>query len=58
LEERLDVDVMTAAMVYDKQPIVDYFRRTANGAVIGKMVVEGDPDRYFFGLQRVGGTEP
>ncbi|MDP9840757.1 hypothetical protein J2T09_005545 [Neorhizobium huautlense] len=58
LEERLDAGVMTAAMVYDKQPIVDYFRRTANGDIIGKMVVKGDPDRYFFGLQRVGeGTE-
>lgn len=50
---------MTAAMVYDKQPIADYFRRTNNGAVIGNMVVEGDPERYFIGLQRVNeATEP
>ncbi|MDM9627684.1 GXWXG domain-containing protein [Rhizobium sp. S152] len=43
----------TAAMVYDKQPIVDYFRRVADDEVAGMMVVEGDERRYFFRLRRV-----
>jgi hypothetical protein len=43
----------TAAMVYDKQPIVDHFRRVANGEVVGMMVVAGEEQRYFFRLRRV-----
>lgn len=43
----------TAAMVYDKQPIVDYFRRIGNDEVAGMMVIEGDDRRYFFKLRRV-----
>lgn len=43
----------TAAMVYDKQPIVDYFKRVADDEVAGMMVVEGDERRYFFRLRRV-----
>lgn len=52
LQERMDESIVTAAMVYDRQPIVDYFRRS-DKHVIGKMVVEGDPRRYFFYLQKV-----
>jgi hypothetical protein len=47
-------DSQTAAMVYDKQPIVDYFRWTGEDEVAGMMVVEGDRRRYFFWLKRVG----
>ncbi|MBX5165450.1 MULTISPECIES: GXWXG domain-containing protein [unclassified Rhizobium] len=43
----------TAAMVYDRQPIVDYFRRIGDDELAGMMVVEGDDRRYFFRLRRV-----
>lgn len=43
----------TAAMVYDRQPIVDYFRRINDNAFAGMMVVEGDERRYFFSLRKV-----
>lgn len=52
LQQRMDEGVMTASMVYDRQPIVDYFRR-ADDIVYGKMVVNGDPRRYFFRLWKV-----
>ncbi len=52
LQQRMDDGVMTAAMVYNRQPIVDYFRRAEN-IVYGKMVVEGDARRYYFKLQKV-----
>jgi hypothetical protein len=52
LERRMDEGVLTAAMVYDRQLIVDYFRGS-DGIVFGKMVVEKDPRRYFFRLQKV-----
>lgn len=52
LEQRMDEGVLTTSMVYDRQPIVDFFRRS-DDMVIGKMVVNGDPRRYFFRLQRV-----
>ncbi|NLS03483.1 DUF4334 domain-containing protein [Rhizobium sp. P32RR-XVIII] len=42
----------TAAMVYDRQPIVDYFRRIDDNAFAGMMVVEGDEQRYFFRLRK------
>ncbi len=45
----------TAAMVYDKQPIVDYFRRIGDDELAGMMVVRGDDRRYFFRLRRVHG---
>jgi hypothetical protein len=43
----------TAAMVYDKRPIVDYFRRLGNDEVAGMMVVEGHKRRFYFRLRRV-----
>lgn len=52
LQQRMDEGLLTAAMVYDRQPIVDYFRRS-NDMVLGKMVIEGDHRRYFFKLQKV-----
>lgn len=52
LEMRMDDGVMTAAMVYDRQPIVDYLRKTGDGTIIGKMVVEGDQRLYFFTLEK------
>lgn len=43
----------TAAMVYDSQPIVDYFKRICDDQIAGMMAVEGDARRYFFRLWRV-----
>jgi hypothetical protein len=45
-------DDETAAMVYDKQPVVDFFRRIDDD-IVGMMCVEGDARRYFFRLRRV-----
>ncbi len=52
--ETLD-GVETAAMVYDRQPITDYFRRIDADTVAGMMCVSGDARRYFFQLQRLTG---
>jgi hypothetical protein len=51
----MDEGLLTAAMEYDRQPIVDFFRRSPDGAVIGKMVVDSDPRRYFFRLEMIDG---
>nr|WP_245304318.1 GXWXG domain-containing protein [Rhizobium aethiopicum] len=46
-------NVATAAMIYDRQPIADYFRRTGDDEVAGMMCVDGDARRYFFKLRRI-----
>lgn len=38
---------ISAAMLYDRKPIVDHFRRIDPKRVLGLMALEGD-DRYFF----------
>lgn len=43
----------TTAMVYDKQPIADYFRRIDEKEIAGMMVIDGDDRRYFFRLRKV-----
>lgn len=53
LQIRMDDGAMTAAMVYDRQPIVDYFRRINDQELAGMMVVERDPRRFFFRLTKV-----
>ena len=45
--------VISAAMVYDRQPIVDHFRRIDDGRVMGAMIVEGYDGVYFFELEHV-----
>jgi hypothetical protein len=52
LHMRMDDGVMTAAMVYDKQPIVDYFRRISDHEVAGMMIVERDPRPFFIRLTK------
>ena len=47
--------VESAAMVYDDQPIVDYFRRIAEERIMGAMTIRGDERVYFFELERVDG---
>ncbi|WP_312407885.1 GXWXG domain-containing protein [Rhizobium sp.] len=59
LQSRMDDKLITAAMVYDRQPIVDIFRRSKDGQIMGKMIVNGDPRHYFFKLAKVvGATSP
>jgi hypothetical protein len=45
----------SAAMVYDEQPIVDYFRRIDGKRVMGAMVIDSDDRLFFFELERVDG---
>ncbi|WP_234828078.1 DUF4334 domain-containing protein [Sinorhizobium fredii] len=45
--------VVSAAMIYDDQPIVDYFRRIDEQRIMGAMTVSGDDRIYFFELERV-----
>lgn len=47
--------VGSAAMVYDRQPIVDHFRRIDGHRVMGAMTIAGDERIYFFELERVDG---
>jgi hypothetical protein len=45
--------VTSAAMAYDKQLIVDHFRRIDEHRIMGAMVIEGDARLYFFELEQV-----
>ena len=45
--------VASAAIVYDHQPIVDYFRRIDKQRIMGAMTISGDDRIYFFELERV-----
>ncbi|APO72126.1 hypothetical protein IE4872_PD01605 (plasmid) [Rhizobium gallicum] len=45
--------VESAAMIYDKQPIVDHFRLVRHDELVGMMCVRGDSCRYFFRLRKV-----
>lgn len=47
--------VESAAMVYDHQPIVDYFRRIDADRIMGAMTIRNYERIYFFELQRVDG---
>jgi hypothetical protein len=42
----------SAAMVYDEQPIVDYFRRVDERKIMGVMTIRGEDRFYFFELER------
>ncbi|MDP5183500.1 DUF4334 domain-containing protein [Blastococcus sp. BMG 814] len=46
--------VVTAAMVYDRLPIIDVFRRVDGRTVLGLMDLRGLPDPFFFVLRREG----
>ncbi len=47
--------VESAAMVYDHQPVVDYFRRIDADRIMGAMTIRNYERIYFFELQRVDG---
>lgn len=40
-------------MLYDDQPIVDYFRRIDQHRIMGAMTIRGDERIYFFELKRL-----
>lgn len=40
------------AMIYDRQPVIDVFRKTGEGAVLGMMDLKGMERPYFFTLTR------
>jgi hypothetical protein len=44
--------VLTAAMVYDRQPIIDAFRRVGPDTVLGAMDLRGLPSPFLFVLRR------
>lgn len=44
----------SAAMLYDKHPIVDYFRRLDEHSVLGVMDRKGDAFPLYFYLRRLG----
>jgi hypothetical protein len=48
--------VVTAAMVYDQIPVIDFFRKISDDVVIGAMDLRGTPVPYFFVLQRWEGV--
>lgn len=41
-----------AALIYDKQPIMDYFRKVNERVVIGLGDIKGQPTDFFFHLTR------
>lgn len=49
-----------AAMIYDRQPIVDHFRRIDDDTRLGLMDLRGQDDPFFFLLtrERLGEDEP
>jgi Domain of unknown function (DUF4334)/GXWXG protein len=44
---------VSAAMLYDKRPLIDHFRRVDDDTVIGLADEKGKPATYFFHLTRV-----
>ncbi|HLL22055.1 MAG TPA: DUF4334 domain-containing protein [Kofleriaceae bacterium] len=44
--------VVTAAMIYDHQPIIDMFRRIDDDTLLGFMDLRRQPQPYFFVLTR------
>lgn len=43
---------VSAALIYDKQPIMDYFRKVTDDVIIGLGDVKGRPTDFFFHLTR------
>lgn len=43
---------VSAALIYDKHPIMDYFRKVTDDVVIGLGDVKGKPTDFFFHLTR------
>ncbi len=45
-------DKVSAALIYDSQPIMDYFRKVNDDVVIGLGDIKGKPLEFFFHLTR------
>lgn len=43
---------VSAALIYDRQPIMDYFRKVNDNVVIGLGDIKGKPTDFFFHLTR------
>ena len=43
---------VSAALIYDQQPIIDYFRKVNDDVVIGLGDIKGKPLEFFFHLTR------
>ncbi len=43
---------VSAALIYDKHPIMDYFRKVTDDVIIGLGDVKGKPTDFFFHLTR------
>lgn len=43
----------SASLIYDQQPIMDYFRKVTDDVVIGLGDIKGQPTDFFFHLTRV-----
>lgn len=52
LREAVLRGTVSAAMIYDKQPIIDHFRRVDDHLVVGAMDAKGQPDILYFHLTR------
>lgn len=44
--------VLSASLIYDQQPIMDYFRKVSDDVVIGLGDIKGRPTDFFFHLTR------
>ena len=53
LREVLFENRVSATLIYDRQPIMDYFRMVNDDLIIGWGEVKGDTPDFFFWLQRV-----
>ena len=52
---------VSASLIYDQQPIMDYFRKVTEEVVVGLGDIKGKPLDFFFHLTRdrvPGGREP
>jgi hypothetical protein len=44
---------VSASLIYDQQPIMDYFRKVTQNVVVGLGDIKGKPTDFFFHLTRV-----
>jgi hypothetical protein len=49
--------VTSSGMAYDRQPIIDHFRKVNDNRLLGAMSIAGDERHYFFWLDRVKDRE-
>ncbi|KKN87316.1 hypothetical protein LCGC14_0259930 [marine sediment metagenome] len=52
IREMVFADQVSAALIYDQQPIIDYFRKVSDDVVIGLGDIKGKPLDFFFHLTR------